>query len=154
MCTNVPNDSLTLQWSKPTDNGGEEELQYNITGNRSVVVNGSKRIFDDLEPLRLYSFNITAGNSVGYWPAASVNCTTEGNSMKTWSASSNLTCVLTFLYRTKNVWGCLCMYRCEWNEWWWFFSWSDSALLCKFWNLTLPVLVPFPHLFCLRTRWF
>ena len=30
-CTKITNDSLTLQWSEPADNGGEEELQYNIT---------------------------------------------------------------------------------------------------------------------------
>ena len=83
-CTKITNDSLTLQWSEPADNGGEKELQYNITrsiGNSItyfVFINNTAEI-ESLVPNNTYNFSIRAGNSIGFGPATSVDCTTIEN---------------------------------------------------------------------------
>ena len=83
-CTKITNDSLTLQWSEPADNGGEELLLYIIT--RSIrntityfVFTNNTAKMDNLQQNNTYSFSIRAGNSIGFGPPTSVNCTTEEN---------------------------------------------------------------------------
>ena len=84
-CTNVNLTSLTLQWSEPTDNGGgEQQLQYNIIGVpgniNETVVNSTYLPLENLSSNTTYNFTITAGNSLGFGPGTSVECTTERNS--------------------------------------------------------------------------
>ena len=83
-CTNVNLTSLTLQWSEPADNGGEQQLQNNIIGIpgniNETVVNLTYLPVENLTSNITYSFTIRAGNSVGFGPGTSVVCTTKRES--------------------------------------------------------------------------
>ena len=83
-CTNVTLTSLTLQWSEPTDNGGEQQLQYNIIGIpgniNETVMSTSYLAMENLTSNTIFNFTIRAGNSLGFGPGTSVECTTERES--------------------------------------------------------------------------
>ena len=83
-CTNVNLTSLTLQWSEPNDNGGEQQLQYNIVGIpgniNETAMSTSYLVVENLTSNTTYNFTIRAGNSLGFGPGTSVVCTTERNS--------------------------------------------------------------------------
>ena len=76
---------MTLQWSLPTDNGGESISHYNlvwfpnsvvmVTENMSLSITG-------LSPNIEYTFTVSANNSVGIGNGTSTKCTTLGERKK------------------------------------------------------------------------
>ena len=74
---------MTLQWSLPSDNGGggdEAIMGYNIIGtpDNSDVTNTMDTI-PNLTPNTIYTFNVSASNSLGFGDDLVINCTTLGN---------------------------------------------------------------------------
>ena len=86
-CTDITYQSFVLLWDPPSDNGGEYISHYSVTGTPDDISN----ITDDtvlpfpfpiLTPNTVYTFNISANNSVGFGEELSIECTTPGEGEK------------------------------------------------------------------------
>ena len=81
ICTNITYQSVTLQWSPPTDNGGESISHYNITWspNSDIKVTEDMSLsITGLSPNIEYMFTVSANNSVGFGNSTFTKCTTPG----------------------------------------------------------------------------
>ena len=81
-CTNITYQSLVLQWNPPSDNGGGESItHYSITrtpDDISIITDTTMRNFSDLTPNTMYTFNVSANNSLGFGKELSIKCNTPG----------------------------------------------------------------------------
>ena len=85
--TRITYDSCELEWNPPSDNGGGGQVisHYSITGthddiNISDITGSTMYTRPDLTPNTIYTFNVSANNSLGFGDPAIVQCNTTGNS--------------------------------------------------------------------------
>ena len=84
-CTNITYWSVTLQWSSPTDNGGESISHYFITwspNSSEEITEDMSFPITDLSPNTEYTFTVSANNSVGIGNGTSMTCTILQESKK------------------------------------------------------------------------
>ncbi len=80
-CTDVTNDSITIVWDVPVDNGGDPGVYYEVTrtpGDTMIVTTTTSIMETGLVARSNYTFSIKANNSVGYSDSQSVVCRTNG----------------------------------------------------------------------------
>ena len=80
--TRITFDSCELEWNLPSDIGDESISHYSIIGTPDDIsdITGNTVItIMDLTPNTMYTFNVSANNSLGFGESASVQCTTTGN---------------------------------------------------------------------------
>ena len=80
ICTNITSNSITLQWSPPTDNGGTSISHYIVTWspNSDIKVTEDMSLsITGLSPNTEYIFTVSANNSVGIGNGTSTKCTTQ-----------------------------------------------------------------------------
>ena len=85
ICTNITSNSITLQWSPPTDNGGTSISHYNVTWspNSDIKVTEDMSLsITGLSPNTEYTFTVSANNSVGIGNGTSTTCTILQESKK------------------------------------------------------------------------
>ena len=76
---------MTLQWSQPTDNGGESISHYSLVWFPNSVVKVTENMslsITGLLPNIEYTFTVSASNSVGIGNGTTMNCTTLGERKK------------------------------------------------------------------------
>ena len=81
--TRITFDSCELDWNLPSDIGDESISHYSIIGTPddiSIITGSTMYTRPDLTPNTMYTFNVSANNSLGFGESASVQCTTTGNS--------------------------------------------------------------------------
>ena len=74
--------SCELEWTPPSDLGEESISHYSIIGTPDDISDITKDTIItimDLMPKTMYTFNVSANNSLGFGQSASVQCTTTGN---------------------------------------------------------------------------
>ena len=77
-------DSCELEWNLPSDIGGGGQVisHYSIIGTPddiSDITEDTMIKIHNLAPNTIYTFNVSANNSLGFGDSASVQCTTTGN---------------------------------------------------------------------------
>ena len=80
--TRITFDSCELEWNLPSDIGDESISHYSIIGTPddiSDITEDTMITIMDLMPNTMYTFNVSANNSLGFGDSASVQCTTTGN---------------------------------------------------------------------------
>ena len=80
--TRIAYNSCELEWTPPSDIGDESISHYSITGTPDDIRNITEDTMItimDLMPKTMYTFNVSANNSLGFGDSASVQCTTTGN---------------------------------------------------------------------------
>ena len=78
-CTNIISNSITLEWSPPTDNGGTSISHYTVTWSPNSdikVIEDVSLSITGLSPNTEYTFTVSANNSVGIGNSTSTKCTT------------------------------------------------------------------------------
>ena len=83
--TGITYDSCELEWNPPSDNGGVGQVisHYSVAGTPddiSIITNSTMYTRPDLTPNTIYTFNVSANNSMGFGDPAIVQCYTTGNS--------------------------------------------------------------------------
>ena len=83
--THITHDSCELEWNPPSDNGGGGQVisHYSVTGTPddiSRVTTTTMDTISTLTPFTIYTFNVSANNSLGFGDPAIVQCNTTGNS--------------------------------------------------------------------------
>ena len=83
--THIRYDSCELEWNPPSDNGGGGQVisHYSVTGTPDDISRVTTTTMDtvpDLTPNTIYTFNVSANNSLGFGDAAIIQCNTTGNS--------------------------------------------------------------------------
>ena len=83
--TRIRYDSCQLEWTPPSDNGGGGQVisHYSVTGTPddiSIITGNTMYTRQDLTPNTIYTFNVSANNSLGFGDPAVVQCNTTGNS--------------------------------------------------------------------------
>ena len=84
-CIIITSNSIILQWSPPTDNGGKPISHYNITWSPNsgiMVIEGMFLCITGLSPNIEYTFTVNASNSVGIGNGTSTKCTILQKSKK------------------------------------------------------------------------
>ena len=80
--TRITYNSCELEWNLPSDIGDESISHYSIIGTPddiSDITEDTMITIIDLMPNTMYTFNVSANNSLGFGESASVQCTTTGN---------------------------------------------------------------------------
>ena len=82
--TRITYDSCELEWTPPSDNGGGGQVisRYSITGTPddiSIITGSTMDTRPDLTPNTIYTFNVSANNSLGFGDPAIIQCITIGN---------------------------------------------------------------------------
>ena len=80
--TRITFDSCELEWNLPNDIGEKSISHYSIIGtpdNISDITEDTMITISDLTPKTIYTFHVSANNSLEFGDSASVQCTTTGN---------------------------------------------------------------------------
>ena len=80
--TRITFNSCELEWNLPSDIGDESISYYSITGTPddiSDITDDTMIAIMDLIPNTMYTFNVSANNSLGSGESATVQCNTTGN---------------------------------------------------------------------------
>ena len=85
LLTGITYDSCELEWNPPSDNGGGGQVisHYSVTGTPddiSIITNSTMYTRPDLTPNTIYTFNVSANNSLVFGDPAVVQCSTTRNS--------------------------------------------------------------------------
>ena len=83
--TRITYESCELEWTPPSDNGGGGKVisHYSVAGTPddiSIITGNTMYTRQDLTPNTIYTFNVSATNSLGFGDPAIVQCNTTGNS--------------------------------------------------------------------------
>ena len=83
--THITYESCELEWTPPSDNGGGGKVisHYSVAGTPddiSIITGNTMYTRQDLTPNTIYTFNVSATNSLGFGDPAIVQCNTTGNS--------------------------------------------------------------------------
>ena len=81
--TRITYDSCELEWNLPSDIGDQSISHYSIIGTPDDISNITEDTMItvmDLMPNTMYTFNVSANNSLGFGDSAIVQCNTTGNS--------------------------------------------------------------------------